>query len=150
MARNSVLLSRLVIGPYVVPLSGEDVVWSITKAARAEITDQVNGDAVANMIPYDRATLTVTASPLHPAHAILRKIAADDDLAGQLGRSIPLGGMAQDGSSAQVATWGAAVLTQEAEMRAAKTVTDGSTTFELMRCNFSQPLAALLLAQAGQ
>jgi hypothetical protein len=146
MARNSVLLSTLQLGAFTIPLSGEDVVWSITKAARAEISDSVNGDAIANMIPYDRATLTVTAYPTHPAHAILRSIASADDLAGG---GLPLAGAAVDGSSAQVATWGGAKLTQEADMRAAKTITEGSFVFELSRCRFSQSLAGLLLAQAG-
>lgn len=145
MSVNSVTGAVLQLGPYSIPLSGEDVVWDIEPDDRAEVTPSVNGDSVVNRIPSRMGTLTIMPNPTHPAHAILRRIVLDDDLAG--GR-LSLAGFAQDTSSAQFATWSGATITKAANTRAAQTVQDGTWTVRLTGLRQYQSAAALIAAQA--
>ena len=128
MGANDVGLAVLQMGPYTIPLAGEEggSFYEITPDPIATVDIALSGEGVSNKKKGGRATIVVSARPHEPAHKVLRRIAlAQKATPG----GVPLPGAALDASSAQVATWEGGAMTQEPNMRAGEESAVATATF---------------------
>lgn len=120
MKNNNAAQYSVTLGPFVIPVSGDNVFARITKADRASVTRGLASSVVNRMVNPDHV-LTITAYKQDASFPILRQLEKQVEAAAIAGERLPLPGSSQDPldphvwADAELITAGDQVLAQETE-----------------------------------